>query len=71
HRRKQGFAVPIEDWFMDALGGEIRSTLESFMAQSDLFDPTEVRRVLAGGHAREAWYLFNFARWARDYGVSA
>jgi len=34
-RKKQGFAVPINDWIIDRLGDEARQTLEDFCAKTD------------------------------------
>ncbi len=70
NRRKQGFAIPMRDWFLGPLGGEIKSTLDSFVRETDFLDPMEVGRILAGGHVPQAWYLYNFALWAKAYGVS-
>ncbi|WP_395821377.1 asparagine synthase (glutamine-hydrolyzing) [Devosia sp.] len=62
-RRKQGFAVPVDDWFKDRLGQEARATMQTFLKETDFFDPLEVNRVLDHGTAAQSWYLLNFALW--------
>ncbi|MDH4377716.1 MAG: asparagine synthase (glutamine-hydrolyzing) [Ramlibacter sp.] len=66
-RPKQGFGVPIHDWFLDRLGSEIRRELEEFCAQTDFFDRTEVFRLIEEKKAAQVWYLFNFALWWKAY----
>jgi asparagine synthase (glutamine-hydrolysing) len=66
-REKQGFAVPIDDWVRDKLGATAKETLRDFCATTDFFDPKGIERILAGGDARQIWYLFNFALWWKEY----
>jgi asparagine synthase (glutamine-hydrolysing) len=65
-RKKQGFGVPICEWLLDRLRETVRTELEAFVQKTDFLDPVEVRRLLAGNHT-EAWYLFNFALWWKQY----
>ncbi len=66
-RPKQGFGVPMHEWFLDRLGSEIRSELEDFCAQTDFFNRDEVFRLIDERKAAQVWYLFNFALWWRAY----
>ncbi len=66
-RRKQGFGIPLHEWFMDKLGDEIRRELDSFCAQTDFFDRAEVFRLIEQRKAAQVWYLFNFALWWKAY----
>jgi len=66
-RRKQGFGVPIHEWFLDRLGGRIAATLEAFCARTDFFDRREVRRLIQERKAAQVWYLFNFCLWWEEY----
>ena len=65
-RKKQGFNVPVYEWFAGKLGDVTRRELHSFCQQTDFFDPSEVARVLSSDH-RQAWYLLNFALWWKRY----
>jgi asparagine synthase (glutamine-hydrolysing) len=66
-RPKQGFGVPIHDWFLDKLGDEIRRELDDFCQRTDFFDRTEVFRLIDERKAAQVWYLFNFALWWKEY----
>jgi asparagine synthase (glutamine-hydrolysing) len=65
-REKQGFGVPVHEWFFGRLGGQARSTLEAFCRETEFFDPAEVRRLLDGRDGTAVWYLLNFALWWQD-----
>ena len=66
-RKKQGLALPVADWFYEALGPVIRRALEKLEAQTDFFDRAEVARILERGRGQKAWYLMNFALWWQEY----
>jgi len=66
-RPKQGFGVPVHDWFLAELGTEVRKTMEEFCEETDFFDKKEVFRLIDGGHSAQSWYLFNFALWWKEY----
>lgn len=66
-RKKQGFGVPIHEWFMDKLGHEIRRELDDFCSQTDFFDRDEVFRLITEKKTAQVWYLFNFALWWKEY----
>jgi len=65
-RPKQGFRVPVDEWFLGALGDRTRTELDRFCRESDLLDAAEVERVLARPR-RDAWYLLNLALWWQAY----
>jgi asparagine synthase (glutamine-hydrolysing) len=66
-RKKQGFGVPVYEWFFGRLGQQARQTLSEFCDQTDFLDKTEVLKVLDGGNVHQAWYLLNFALWWKSY----
>ena len=66
-RPKQGFGVPVFEWFFDRLGDQMRRDLDEFCEGTDFLDHAAVRRVLAEGRAPQAWYLHNFALWWKEY----
>ena len=63
-RPKQGFRVPVDEWFRDRLGERTRAELDAFCRETDLLDRAEVQRVLERPK-RDAWYLLNLALWWR------
>lgn len=66
-RKKQGFGVPVYEWFFDRLGNEIRRELDEFCSKTDFFDREEVFRLIEEGKTAQVWYLFNFALWWKEY----
>jgi asparagine synthase (glutamine-hydrolysing) len=67
NRKKQGFGVPVYEWFFDKLGAYARSELDRFMAQTDFFDPSGVRGLFDSRQSAKIWYLLNFALWWKHY----
>jgi asparagine synthase (glutamine-hydrolysing) len=66
-RPKQGFGVPIHEWFFEALGERTRTELDRFCRDTDFLDRAEVTRIVDEGRGPEAWYLLNLALWWREY----
>jgi asparagine synthase (glutamine-hydrolysing) len=71
--RKQGFSVPLAQWFKDGFGVLVREVLES--ADHDLFDPVFLRRLVRAqerGLINEdrLFTLAMFELWRRAYAVS-
>jgi asparagine synthase (glutamine-hydrolysing) len=69
-RRKQGFAVPVNDWARDQLGAEMNSEIKKFCRETDLLDETVVSRFLMTGRGPQTWYLYNLALWWRHFVAS-
>lgn len=66
-RPKQGFGVPVYEWFFDRLGAEARRELDAFTRETDFLDRAEVMRYLDARRGPEVWYLLNFALWWKEY----
>jgi len=66
-RKKQGFGVPVYEWFFDRLGDEARRELDAFCSATDFLDRDEVMRIVDERRGPEAWYLLNFALWHKEY----
>jgi len=66
-RKKQGFGVPVYEWFFDRLGETARRELEDFCGQTDFLDRDEVIRLVDEQRGPEVWYLLNFALWWKEY----
>ena len=63
HRPKQGFGVPVAEWFQLDLGNRIRQTLTSFARSQPYLSSDGIRQLLARPSGALPWYLFNFALW--------
>ncbi len=66
-RPKQGFGVPIYEWFFERLGERTRTELKDFCSQTDFLNWSEVARLLERGHGHQIWYLLNFSLWWKEY----
>ncbi len=67
-RKKQGFGVPVYEWFMDKLGNYARRELASFCGETDFLDREAVLRLVESRElGLHAWCLLNFALWWREY----
>jgi asparagine synthase (glutamine-hydrolysing) len=66
-RPKQGFAVPIHEWFLSRFGPLCRTEIKRLCNETDYFDCSEVMRLLDNGHGDLAWYILNFALWWKEF----
>ena len=66
-RKKQGFGVPVYEWYFDRLGRKVRKELSEFCDQTDFFDRAEIMQQLERGAGPQAWYLLNFALWWKRF----
>ena len=66
-RSKQGFGVPVTEWFLGSLGNQVRDTLREFCDATDFLDGDEVMRLFDEERDPRLWYLFNFALWWNSY----
>ena len=66
-RKKQGFGVPVYEWFFDRLGEQARQELNDFCDHTDFLDRAEVMRLIDRGRGPQVWYLLNFALWWKAY----
>lgn len=67
NRPKQGFGMPVYEWFFDRLGETAQQKVGAFLDKTDFFDRDEVNALMAGGHGPQAWYILNFAMWWEEY----
>jgi len=66
-RRKQGFGVPVAEWFLRELGPVVRESLQRFADEQPYFDAGYVDRLLQSNNATLSWFLLNFALWHRQW----
>jgi asparagine synthase (glutamine-hydrolysing) len=66
-RPKQGFGVPIQQWFLGRSGEFARQELADFCARTDFLDRSEVMRLAGSGQGRHVWFLLNFALWWKEF----
>lgn len=66
-RKKQGFGVPVYEWFFDRLGDKARKDLHQFCDSTDFLDRNEVMRYVDNRQGPQVWYLLNFALWHKHW----
>lgn len=66
-RRKQGFGVPVHEWFFGSFREQVLAELESFCLETDLLDVQQVRLLAVQGAGASLWPLYNLAMWWRTY----
>ena len=66
-RKKQGFGVPVYEWFFDRLGDQARQELDTFCRQTDFLNPAGITDLFERRNGPKIWYLLNFALWWKEY----
>ncbi len=66
-RRKQGFGVPIQQWFLGRSGEFARRELAGFCDKTDFLDRSAVMKLIQSGRGRNVWFLLNFALWWKEF----
>ena len=66
-RPKQGFSVPVYEWFFQKLGNRAREELDSFCDQTDFLNRHAVTDLFEHRETEKIWYLLNFALWWKEY----
>jgi asparagine synthase (glutamine-hydrolysing) len=66
-RKKQGFGVPVYEWFFGALGERTRRELDEFCAEADFIDRKAVTNLIEQHQGPQLWYLLNLALWWKHF----
>jgi asparagine synthase (glutamine-hydrolysing) len=66
-RKKQGFGIPIAEWYVDHLMDQVAREIRLFAERSNLLGIEAVGRVLADGETARIWALYNLAAWWRSH----
>ncbi len=67
-RKKQGFGVPVHDWFLGRLGIEMKKEVLNFAKQTGLLNSAYIEAMFENqAYAAKLWYLFNLALWWKEY----
>jgi asparagine synthase (glutamine-hydrolysing) len=66
-RKKQGFGVPIYEWFFEQFGSFARRELTEFCEKTDFLDRASVMKLVDEGRGWHAWFLLNFALWWNEF----
>ncbi len=67
-RKKQGFGVPVYDWFQGRLGQEMKTETLHFAKTTGLFNEAYVSKLFDDPRrATGLWYLYNLSLWWKEY----
>jgi asparagine synthase (glutamine-hydrolysing) len=66
-RRKQGFGLPIKEWFFERIKAISRQELDGFCQHTDFLDTSSAMKLVEEGRAWKVWYLVNFILWWKYY----
>jgi asparagine synthase (glutamine-hydrolysing) len=66
-RKKQGFSIPIHEWFLGSFGDYAKKELIEFCDNTDFLDKKEVISLMNKERGAQVWYLLNFALWWKEY----
>jgi asparagine synthase (glutamine-hydrolysing) len=67
NRKKQGFGVPVYEWFFQRLGEKIKTELDAFCRATNFLDRTEIAHLFRRRRGPQLWYLLNLAMWWKTY----
>ena len=67
NRKKQGFGVPVYEWFFDKLGEQMCTDLRLFCERTDFFDYSEILTLIEEKRGPQLWYIYNFVLWWNLY----
>lgn len=70
NRPKQGFGVPVYDWFLRDFGPMAQKELLSFCKKTDLIDSSSLQNLFkhpSKSSGVKIWYLLNLALWYKQY----
>lgn len=67
HRKKEGFGVPLNEWFFDEYGKYAKSKLTDFNKKTDFFNQDQVEKMIDNNRGWDLWFLLNFAMWWDEY----
>jgi len=68
NRPKQGFGVPIYEWFFTKLGSQMKHQLNKFCSETDLLEKKAVSTLVEkSNNFNKTWQLYNFVLWWEKY----
>ncbi len=67
HREKQGFGVPIYEWFFEKLGVFAKQKLSGFASKTDYFNMSHIEKLFEARNAQKIWFILNFALWYEEW----
>ena len=67
NRTKQGFGVPVHEWYESRLGNKMKNSIQTFVKTTGLLDESFVSEILKSGRGTQIWYLYNLSEWWKKF----
>lgn len=67
YRKKQGFGVPVSEWFVKELGSVSVERVKSFQARTGLLNSERLNLLVERADAWSLWFLLNFVLWYEEW----
>lgn len=67
NRPKQGFGIPMGDWFSGKLMQNASKDINEFCGETGIFDSKIVSHLIRQTNSPQPWYLMNLAMWWKTY----
>lgn len=63
YRKKQGFGVPLYEWFLSELGDFAKDKILKFLQKTDFFNKNHIDLLFKAKNSHKIWYILNFVLW--------
>ena len=63
NRKKQGFGLPLKEWFEDGLGINEKQIINEFVNKTDFFKKENIQKIINRKGDTRLWFILNLAIW--------
>ena len=63
NRKKQGFGLPLKDWFQDGLGINEKEIINEFVDRTEFFKKQTIQKLIDRKGDTRLWFILNLAIW--------
>ena len=63
NRKKQGFGLPLKDWFEDGLGINEKEIINEFVDRTKFFNKQTIQKIIKRKGDTRLWFILNLAIW--------
>ena len=63
NRKKQGFGLPLKEWFEDGLGINEKKIINDFVSKTEFFRKETIQKIIDRKGDTRLWFILNLAIW--------
>ena len=63
NRKKQGFGLPLKEWFEEGLGINEKKIINEFVNRTDFFKKETIQKIIKRKGDTRLWFILNLAIW--------